>query len=237
MNATVKFYLLSSIFCLVLNSCGQARKIYYGAKKPIPESSNEILEWQVKHNLVGYESFCLKPESYCEFLPELFGVVKLFNKFGNFVPLKMSQYDKECGREDGVIATLRLVSWEKEFTLRQRYLERFKEDSLAYQNGSQSGKPFNELDYTINDILSSSIGLQTSKNLYEGLDTFDYILVISWAKFMGHKGQLKYLEDIKSAITQNKHSRFRIIYLNFDLNKNWTESQIKQIERACFNGF
>lgn len=197
-----------------------------GVKKPRVESNEEIIAWQEKHHLNGYSSYRTTADWYGDNMPYLFVQMTLFNKYGKFVPLADNPSQKYCNQPDGPSHRLSEVSPSKELVYVKQYMDRFDRDSIEFASGLRKNIPINQLDETLADILSTSEILNNSSNPFLGEEEFDYFLVIGWSKFLGKKDQLKQIYRINEIAKNNQHAKFRIIYVNFDLNSAWTPEQI-----------
>ena len=227
----MKFVLVIFII-IITEGCSWIAKKGYGAKQPQIETEQSIFTWLHKYDLPTEEVVTVDTLGFFNFFPSLAQAPLLFEKSGKFraagfsngkfcpqgVDVYLSRVDRleTFNTLDSFIISESIMippeEVEKLGALNESKIEELKKKAISKKDTIRMNfNEINNLFYTLNGSKRGKI--KTSD--------YDFILILPFAKFYGHRLQVKDLKKYYRSAANNPNAKFKIVFLNLDKQQWW----------------
>ena len=232
-----KYLLIISLF---FSSCNSIPKLVRGAHKSREENEKTITRW-LQRRQIPYMVVSVSPETYYDFVPDFLGTPLLFTGNGRFISAGFEN-GKNC-----TVAIDKYVGHLKPADQMIRLPDSFFV-STSYHLPPDTPKPLKHLSkQEFHDLIKKAIkNIDTIHLNYDSLspafrtlsgnkfemnrgESYDYILLLPFAKFMGSRSKENKLKDYYKAVQSNKECRIKVIIVNLDKQEWWGKEWNKKI--------
>jgi hypothetical protein len=234
MKFLVTFFLF---FGVLLEGCGFLAKKGYGAKKPKIESAESITSWLNNNELKFENVVTVSGKDFYRFFPTFSQSPLLFSKNGRFLAVGFNN-GKFCPQDVDVYLS-RIAPYDQMIKVPDSFI--VSETIIIPPDSNEVGKELNKKK--INELVKNAekrndtIHLDLTsimKTLYtlkgepinkDSQDnSYDYILILPFAKYFGNNIQVKDLKKYSLAAKKNESSKIKILFLNLDKQNWWGEA-------------
>jgi len=187
---------------LILTSCTRILLVMYGVHKPKAENSKSLTAFLDKHKMNFAENFVTDTLGFKILTKYGAPEIMVFDKNLNFVPYK-SEAKGTCNAPA------------------ESFLSR-----LNAANNYETSKQYN-----FDTIVSHLRTFDGKKVEINSIKKNDFIIVMTWAKWMGYKIHKEHTVSWYNAIKNNKNCNMVVLMVNVDLQENWGKDVLEKYKR------
>jgi hypothetical protein len=208
-------------------ACSFVVKKVNNVKQPQTESPESLNSWLSSQRLDKYEVLSVDPKYFYQATTFYMKRKLIFNQFGKVAELGTNKTGVVCHKT----SPREVHDLEPGYT----HFTEFLLDSIGVRTLESNGRKSeivrgtDTIYYNIDSLNKYAHDLDGQKANIEKDFTFDYLVVIPFAKYQGKTVQVSDIRKYLKAIHENKYSRFKIILLNLDKQAWWGEEWNKKI--------
>ena len=226
----MRSFLILTIFSLCFFDCSLIAKKGYGGKAAKIENQQSIEAWLKNEHLEKLNVTTISPESFSFFFPQFNQAPLLFDsKTGRFCPVGFTN-GKYCPNNvDSYIKTVLPFDklWNKpDSFIVTEYIILSSGTSMNRKNNYEKKRDTTIIN--LHELLKNFRTLDGKPYAIDKIDS-DYILILPFAIYFGHRLQVKDLKKYYNAAQENKYSKIKIIFLNLDKQEWWGKDWNEQI--------
>ena len=222
-----KLLLALIMIIILLPACSLIVRKVNNVQPPATESPESLNSWLNSQHLDKYEVLSVDPKYFYGATTFYMKRKLIFNQFGKVAELGINKTGVVCHK----------TSPREVHDLEPGYAHftEFLLDSISIRTLDDNGRKSemvrrtDTIYYNIDSLNKYVYDLDGQKVNIEKDFTFDYLVVIPFAKYQGNTIQVSDIRKYLKAIHENRHSRFKIILLNLDKQAWWGEEWNKKI--------